>query len=31
MFPLWLEVALLALIAYGLGFALGWALWGRTR
>ena len=26
----WLELLVLLLVAYALGLALGWALWGRT-
>lgn len=28
--PIWLELLVLALIAYGVGLALGWAIWGRA-
>ena len=27
--PLWIEVLILAQAGYGLGFGLGWLLWGR--
>jgi hypothetical protein len=27
--PIWLELLVLALIAYVLGIAVGWAIWGR--
>lgn len=27
--PLWLEMAVTALLAYGLGFGTGWLLWKR--
>jgi len=26
--PLWLEMMVLALLTYFLGFGLGWAIWG---
>ncbi len=29
--PLWLEILLLMLLTYGLGLALGWAVWGRGK
>lgn len=28
--PIWFEVVALMLVAYGLGLAIGWALWGRV-
>ncbi len=28
--PIWSELLVLALIAYGVGLAIGWAIWGRT-
>ncbi len=28
--PIWLELLVLMLLAYTVGLALGWALWGRT-
>jgi len=28
--PIWLELIVLALLAYALGLALGWALFGRN-
>lgn len=28
--PIWLELVVLALFAYFLGIALGWAIWGRA-
>lgn len=28
--PIWLELVVLTLIAYAVGLAIGWALWGRT-
>lgn len=28
--PIWLELLVLALLAYAVGLALGWLLWGRT-
>jgi hypothetical protein len=28
--PIWLELLVLALLAYAAGLALGWLLWGRT-
>lgn len=28
--PIWLELLVLALIAYGVGIAIGWAIWGRA-
>lgn len=27
--PIWLEVIVILLVAYGLGLALGWLGWGR--
>lgn len=27
--PLWIELTVLLLLTYGLGFAIGWALWSR--
>ena len=27
--PIWLELLILALVAYAAGLGLGWALWGR--
>ena len=29
--PIWLELLVLALIAYGIGLTIGWAIWGRTK
>jgi DNA-binding transcriptional regulator of glucitol operon len=28
--PIWLELLVLALLAYAAGLALGWALWSRS-
>ena len=28
--PIWFELLVLALVAYGIGIAIGWALWGRS-
>jgi hypothetical protein len=28
--PIWLELLVLALLAYAAGLALGWLLWGRA-
>ena len=28
--PIWFELLVLALIAYVVGIAIGWALWGRS-
>ncbi len=28
--PIWLELLVLLLLAYTLGMAIGWALWGRN-
>jgi hypothetical protein len=28
--PIWLELMLLLLFAYGIGLAIGWAIWGRA-
>lgn len=28
--PIWLELAVLMLIAYAVGVAIGWAIWGRS-
>jgi len=27
--PIWLELLVLALIAYGIGLTIGWAIWAR--
>jgi len=27
--PIWLELTVLMLIAYAIGLAIGWAIWGR--
>jgi hypothetical protein len=27
--PIWLELLVLLMIAYALGLAIGWAIWGR--
>ena len=27
--PIWLELLVLALIAYGVGWAIGWAIWAQ--
>lgn len=27
--PLWFELAVLMIVAYGAGIGIGWALWGR--
>jgi hypothetical protein len=27
--PIWLELLVLLMIAYGLGLAIGWLLWSR--
>ena len=27
--PIWLELTVLALLAYATGLAIGWAIWGR--
>ena len=27
--PIWLELTVLALLAYAAGLAIGWAIWGR--
>ncbi len=29
MFALWIEVLLLNLVAFGIGIAIAWFLWGR--
>lgn len=29
--PIWMELLVLALIAYAVGLALGWAIWGRAQ
>jgi len=29
MMPLWLEVLMLLLLTYTVGFVIGWAIWGR--
>ena len=29
--PLWIELIVLALMAYAIGVGLGWALWGRAK
>lgn len=28
--PIWLELMILVLLAYGVGLAIGWAIWGRA-
>ena len=28
--PIWMELLVLLLIAYAIGIALGWMLWGRS-
>ena len=28
--PIWFELIVLALVAYVIGIAIGWALWGRS-
>jgi len=28
--PIWMELLVLALFAYGVGMALGWLVWGRS-
>ena len=28
--PIWIELIVLALMAYAIGVAIGWALWGRA-
>lgn len=28
--PIWLEVIVILLVAYGLGLAMGWFAWGRS-
>ena len=28
--PVWFELVVLMLAAYGAGFGIGWALWGRS-
>ena len=28
--PIWIELLVLALLAYVAGLAIGWALWGRS-
>ncbi len=27
--PIWLELLVLMLLAYGIGLVIGWAIWGR--
>ena len=29
--PIWMEVLVLMLLAYGVGLGIGWAIWGRTE
>ena len=29
--PIWLELLVLLMIAYAVGIAIGWAVWGRRR
>jgi DNA-binding transcriptional regulator of glucitol operon len=29
--PIWAELMFLALIAYAVGVAIGWALWSRAK
>ncbi len=29
--PIWMEVLVLMVIAYLVGLALGWAIWGRSN
>lgn len=28
--PIWLELLVLLLVAFAIGMALGWAIWGRN-
>jgi len=28
--PIWAELLVLALVAYGVGLAIGWAIWNRN-
>lgn len=28
--PIWMELLVLSLIAYGIGLSIGWAIWGRA-
>ena len=28
--PIWMELLVMTLIAYGAGLALGWIIWGRA-
>ena len=28
--PIWLELLVLMLLAYAVGLAIGWAIWGRN-
>jgi hypothetical protein len=28
--PIWIELIVLALVAYAVGVAIGWAIWTRT-
>lgn len=29
--PIWMEVLVVMLLAYGVGIGIGWAVWGRSR
>ena len=29
--PVWFEVIVLMLVAYGTGIAIGWGIWGRSN
>lgn len=29
--PIWLELLVLLMIAYAVGIAIGWAIWGRRQ
>jgi hypothetical protein len=29
--PIWLELLVLMLVAYAVGLAIGWAIWGRDN
>ena len=29
--PIWMELVVLMLVAYGAGLAIGWAIWGRRE
>ncbi len=28
--PIWMEVFVLMLLAYGIGLGIGWSIWGRS-